>query len=113
MVYAVASFWGAACALLVQVRAAEPIGCTFPPGSDAAAGPGAGMGSGGGAVDAQITCMPGTVDPLTATTTFTTSGKPMPPQHYLDVKATTYDMSPVASFVNSSSGHVKAAIIHR
>jgi hypothetical protein len=37
----------------------------------------------------------------------------MPASYYVDTKATVYDMSAVSSFVDSPTGRVKAAIIHR
>ena len=56
--------------------------------------------------------MPGTLNPLTATTTASIDGGASP-SLYVDAKATVYDMAPVASFVDSATGRVKAAVIPR
>ena len=63
-------------------------------------------------LNVSLTCMPGTLNPLTATTTASIDGGASP-SLYVDAKATVYDMAPVASFVDSPTGRVKAAVIPR
>ena len=64
-------------------------------------------------LNVSLTCMPGTLNPLTATTTASIDGGGASPSLYVDAKATVYDMAPVASFVDSPTGRVKAAVIPR
>lgn len=94
----------AALIALVSVATASKT-CTFPPSSAVSAGARATA-----ALNLSFTCMPGTQDVTTRTTSTTIDG-PIPSNMYVDAKATLYDMSPVASFIDGS--RVKAAIIKR
>jgi predicted amidohydrolase len=89
-------------ALVATAKAS--VACSFPPTQRA--------GAVAGTFDAPFTCLPGNVAPGWGDVSVTAPGPVAPPLH-LDTKATVYDLSPVASFVDSATGRVKAAIIPR